>query len=178
MGYPGIFLLVTALCASLRLGMIAPVPESPQTPTTRANVPFRRNDVLGSFGDSVCAHPRRAGVRAAAEMQRPAGGEATLARDINTFAVEFGFQSSGVEARAGSNEPYWYVHDFILNSPRNTVALVIQFDTRRRAIRLRVERDCFDDSPLENWRPYWSRLLRHLRARHYVVRPVHRAQTR
>jgi hypothetical protein len=79
-----------------------------------------------------------------------------------------------MEAWSGSHEPHWYVHDFILNSPRNTVALVIQFDTRRRAIRLRVERDCFDDSPLEDWRSYWLGLLRHLRARGYIVRPISR----
>lgn len=170
--------LLLLLCASLRAGIHAMPVQSPQTPPARADPNPRKDDVLGSAGDSTCSHPRRAGVRAAAEAQWPAGGEATLARDIDAFASEAGFQNSGVDAWSGSNEPHWNARDFVLNSPRNTVSLVIQFDTRRRAIRLRVERDCFDDSPLEDWRPYWSRLLAYLRARNYVVRPVSRPRRR
>jgi hypothetical protein len=177
-GAHAVFLLVLASCASLQPGIGAPASQPPHTPSVRVDPHTRPDDLLGSIGDSVCSHPRRAGVKAAAEMELPAGGEAILARDVNAFAAETGFQSGGVEAWSGSNEPPWYVHSFFLNSPRNTVLLVIQFDTRRRTIRLRVERDCFDDSPLEDWRPYWSALLRHMRARNYVVRPVSRVRRR
>lgn len=135
-------------------------------------------DVLARLGDSTCSNPRQAGVRAAAETRVPTGGEPVLTRDVEAFMVETGLQGGAGEGWSGSNEPSWHTKHFILHSPRNTVVLQIGFDTRRDTIRLRVERNCFDDSPLKDWRPYWSRLISHLRARNYVVRPVSRLRRR
>lgn len=140
--------------------------------------PLATEDMLARLGDSTCSNPQPAGVRAAAEARVPAGGEAALIRDVQAFMAEAGLHGGSGEGWSGSNEPYWHTNHFVLYSPRNTVVLQIGFDTRSETIRLRVERNCFDDSPLEDWRPYWSRLVRHLRARNYVVRPVSRAQRR
>lgn len=129
-------------------------------------------------GDSRCSHPRRAGARAAAETRVPPGGEAALVRDVEAFKAATDLRGGSVEAWSGSNEPYWHTNAFILRSPRNTVVLDISFDTRRDTINLRVERTCFDDSPLEDWRPYWSRLIGYLRARNYIVRPTRVNQRR
>lgn len=101
-----------------------------------------------------------------------------MVRDVEAFKAETGLRGGLGQGWSGSNEPYWYTSNFILHSPRNTVVLQISFDTRRDTVRLRVERTCFDDSPLEDWRPYWSRLVSHLRARNYDVRPIRWARQR
>ena len=123
-------------------------------------------------GDSRCSRPRREGVRRAARAPVPPGGEAQLVRDVEAFRAETSLRGGGVEGWSGSNEPSWHTNIFILHSPRNTVVLQVSFDTRRDTIMLRVERTCFDDSPLEDWRPYWSRLVSYLRALGYDVRPI------
>jgi len=140
--------------------------------------PLSTADILARLGDSRCSHPERAGVRAAAVTGASEGGESALVQDVNAFATETGLRVSGVDGWSGSNEPYWHTNVLFLHSPRNTVVLEVAFDTRRRSVRLRVERNCFDDSPLEDWRPYWLGLVRHLRARNYVVRPINRARRR
>lgn len=132
--------------------------------------------VFRGLGDSRCSNPSQEGVRARAETRVPPGGEAALRRDVEAFLAEAGLRGGAVEGWSGSNEPSYHTIGFILYSPRNTVVLQISFDSRSSTIRLRVERNCFDDSPLEDWRPYWSQLIRHLRARNYVVRPTSRSR--
>lgn len=143
-----------------------------------ATPPSATENLIARLADSRCSNPRRAGVRATAETRVPADGEAALIRDVQAFIEETDLRGGGVESWSGSNEPSYHTNYFILHSPRNTVVLEIGFDTRRSTIRLRVERNCFDDSRLEDWRPYWSQLIRHLRARHYVVRQISRSRRR
>jgi hypothetical protein len=138
--------------------------------------PLSTEDILNRLADSTCSNPRRAGIRARAETRVPPGGEAALTRDVEAFIARAGLRGGGAESWSGSNEPYYHTNDFILHSPHNTVVLEIIFDTRSDTIELRVERNCFDDSPLEDWRPYWSQLIRHLRARNYIVRPISRSR--
>lgn len=138
--------------------------------------PSATEDLIARLADSTCSNPQRAGIRARAVARVPAGGEAAFVQDIQAFIAQAGLSGGNGEGWSGSNEPSYHTNYFIIHSPRHTVLLQIDFDTRRDTIRLRVERGCFDDSPLEDWRPYWSQLIRHLRARNYVVRPISRSR--
>jgi hypothetical protein len=121
---------------------------------------------------TVCSNPRRAGVRAAAWTWRIAGGEAALVRALHAFAGQAGLSVSGVGVRAAPGKGDWRVNLVILQSPRYTLALMIEIDSRRRAVALRVERTCINDAPIEAWAPYWRGLLSCLRARGYSVSPA------
>ena len=113
-----------------------------------------------------CSNPKREGVRVSGMMHLAWSDLPKLDGILQSSEKVLGMSYSSVES--GTTGQTSMRKDFILQSPKVSVAIEIVAHRSENFAKVSIERTCINDD-LESWRPYWRRFRALMASKGYPV---------